>query len=109
VRNAMKWLEANGVAFEFFDYRRQPLDAGTVDDWFARAGWEAVFNQNSAAYRELPDSNKVDIDAARARQLILAETNLIKRPVLDTGDSLLFGFKAVAWEQLLDINGRSTT
>jgi arsenate reductase len=29
--------------------------------------------------------------------MILAETNLIKRPVLDTGKALLFGFKADAY------------
>ena len=44
VRNAMKWLDANGVAYEFFDYRREKLSPTVVDDWFARAGWETVFN-----------------------------------------------------------------
>lgn len=101
VRNAMKWLDANGVAYEFFDYRRDALDAEVVDDWFARAGWEKVFNRNSTTFKELPDSQKVDIDAKRARQLIVAETNLIKRPVLDTGDALLLGFKADAWAKAL--------
>lgn len=101
VRNAMKWLDANGVAYEFFDYRRDALDAKVVDDWFARAGWEKVFNRNSTTFKELPDSQKVDIDAKRARQLIVAETNLIKRPVLDTGDALLLGFKADAWAKAL--------
>jgi Spx/MgsR family transcriptional regulator len=101
VRNAMKWLDANDVAYEFFDYRRDALDAKVVDDWFARAGWEKVFNRNSTTFKELPDSQKVDIDAKRARQMIVAETNLIKRPVLDTGDALLLGFKADAWAEAL--------
>ena len=94
VRNAMKWLDANGVAYEFFDYRKDRLDPKVVDDWFARAGWEKVFNRNSTSYKEMPESEKTGIDERRAKDLILAETNLIKRPVLDTGRELVFGFKA---------------
>lgn len=97
----MTWLDARGVAFEFVDYRREPLDGNVVDDWFARAGWEAVFNRNSTAFKELPEREKIGIDAKRAKQLILSESNLIKRPVLDTGDALVFGFKAEAWARKL--------
>ncbi len=101
VRNAMKWLDANGVAYTFFDYRKDTLDPAVVDDWFARAGWEQVFNRNSTTFKELPEQDKVGIDAKRAKQMILAETNLIKRPVLDTGDQLLLGFKAANWATAL--------
>jgi arsenate reductase (glutaredoxin) len=101
VRNAMKWLDANGVAYTFFDYRRDALDPNVVDDWFARAGWEKVFNRNSTTFKELPDNKKTGIDAKRAKQMMLVETNLIKRPVLDTGDALLLGFKADAWAAAL--------
>ncbi|MGV3709872.1 MAG: Spx/MgsR family RNA polymerase-binding regulatory protein [Gemmatimonas sp.] len=101
VRNAMKWLDANGVAYEFFDYRKDDLDPKTLDNWFKRAGWETVFNRNSTAFKEMPESRKANIDQKRAKELILEETNLIKRPVLDTGDELLFGFKAQAWADKL--------
>jgi arsenate reductase (glutaredoxin) len=101
VRKAMAWLDANAVPCDFFDYRRETLDASVVDDWFARAGWERVFNRNSTTFRELPERDKAGIDAARAKAMILAETNLIKRPVLDTGDTLLFGFKAPEWAAAL--------
>lgn len=101
VKKARNWLAANGVAHEFFDYRKAPLDPAVVDDWFRRAGWESVFNRNSTAFKELPDELKHDVDATRAKSMILGETNLIKRPVLDTGDTLLFGFKADAYEKAL--------
>ena len=101
VRNATKWLIANDVAFEFFDYRREQLDPGVIDDWFTRAGWENVFNRNSTAFKELPERDKVGITATRAKQMIVAETNLIKRPVLDTGDAVLLGFNANSWATAL--------
>lgn len=97
VKSARKWLDDHGVAHSFFDYRVDRLDPKVVDDWFKRAGWEAVFNRNSTTFKELPEAEKEGIDARRARAMILAETNLIKRPVLDTGKDLLFGFKADAY------------
>lgn len=93
VKKARKWMETEQVAHRYFDYRAEKLDPKTVDDWFERAGWETVFNRNSTTFKELPDSEKQSIDKAKAKKMILAETNLIKRPVLDTGDDLVFGFK----------------
>ena len=97
VRSAMKWLAANDIAFQFVDYRRDALDPDIIDDWFARTGWENVFNRNSTTFKELPDNEKVGITALRAKQMMLGETNLIKRPVLDTGNALLFGFRPAVW------------
>ncbi|MCC7052837.1 MAG: Spx/MgsR family RNA polymerase-binding regulatory protein [Gemmatimonadaceae bacterium] len=97
VRNAMKWLDAAGIAYTFIDYRRDALDAATVQDWFDRAGWEVVFNRNSTAYRELPPRQQAALTPAAARDLILANTNFIKRPLLDTGTRILAGFNATTW------------
>jgi arsenate reductase len=98
VKKARAWLDARGVDYDFFDYRVKTLDPGVVDGWFRRAGWEAVFNRNSTTFKELPDAEKNGIDARRAKAMILAETNLIKRPVFDTGEQLLFGFREKDYE-----------
>jgi len=101
VKKARAWLDARGVDYDFFDYRVKPLEPGVLDGWFARAGWEAVLNRNSTAFKELPEAEKDRIDQKRARSMILAETNLIKRPVLDLGNALLFGFREKAYETAL--------
>jgi len=97
VRNAIKWLDANKVEHEFFDYRVKKLDPKTVDGWFARAGWENVFNRNSTTYKELSEAQKQGIDQAKAKAMLLEQTNLIKRPILDTGKDLILGFKPAAY------------
>lgn len=102
VRKARAWLDANGVEHEFFDYRANRLDPKVVDGWFARVGWERVFNRNSATFKELPEIEQAGLDENKARAMILAETNFIKRPVLDTGDRLLFGFKAGEYEMAIE-------
>jgi arsenate reductase (glutaredoxin) len=97
VRAAMKWLDARAIVYTFVDYRRESLDAATIDDWFARAGWEVVFNRNSTAYRELSASVQASLTPTTARALILENTNFIKRPLLDTGTKILTGFNAARW------------
>jgi arsenate reductase len=101
VKKARGWLADNKVTHDYFDYRAQKLDPKVVDDWFDRAGWETVFNRNSTTFKELPETEKQGIDKAKARNMILAETNLIKRPVLDTGKELVFGFKPDTFSKAL--------
>lgn len=101
VQKARKWLDAHGVEHRFVDYRVEKLDPKTVDGWFVKAGWEKVLNRNSTTFRELPDAQKTGIDESAARKLILSETNLIKRPVLEADGELAFGFKPEIYEKLL--------
>lgn len=98
VKKARKWLDDRQIEHAFFDYRVRELDPAVVDGWFARAGWEKVLNRNSTTFKELPETDKTGLDEKAARAMILAETNLIKRPVLDTGDTLLFGFRPADYE-----------
>ncbi len=99
VQKARKWLDARGVDYRFFDYRVEKLDPETVDGWLARAGWETVLNRNSTTFKEMPDSAKAGIDAVKAKAMILAETNLIKRPLLEFDGQLTFGFKPDLYEK----------
>ncbi len=98
VKKARAWLDAKGVDYDFFDYRAAKLDPAVVDGWFKRAGWEKVLNRNSTSFKEMPADKQAGLDETKARAMILAETNLIKRPVLDAGGKLLFGFKPAEYD-----------
>jgi arsenate reductase (glutaredoxin) len=100
VQKARKWLDAKKVEHRFFDYRVETLDPKTVDEWFKRAGWESVFNRGSASFKELTESDRNTLDGKKARALIAANSNFIKRPVLDTGKELHFGFKPAVYEKV---------
>lgn len=105
VKKARTWLDRMGVDYRFFDYRVEKLEPNAVDRWFARAGWEAVFNRNSTTFKELPEEQRNRIDEKKARAMILAETNLIKRPVLETDSKLLFGFRQAQYEDMFGQEG----
>ncbi|MBY0306639.1 MAG: ArsC family reductase [Sphingomonas sp. 28-62-20] len=93
MKKARVWLDTAGVAYQFHDYKTAGVDPARLRDWVARAGWERVLNRAGTTFRQLPDADKQGIDADKAITLMLANPSMIKRPVLESGDALLIGFK----------------
>lgn len=93
IKKARVWLESRDIAYRFHDYRVEGLDAGRLDGWVGKVGWEVLLNKASTTFRELSDKEKGSLDAKKARALMLAKPTMIKRPVLEVGDRILVGFK----------------
>ncbi len=94
MKKAFAWLEANGVAYDFVDYKKDGVVPQHLHDWAARAGWQQLLNTRGMMWRRLSDDERADIDEAKALALMTDYPTLIKRPLLDTGDALLVGFDA---------------
>ena len=93
MKKARGWLETNGVAYDFHDYKTEGVDAGKLAGWVDRLGWEVLLNRAGTTFRKLPEADKADLDAGKAMALMLAQPSMIKRPVLEKDDTLLVGFK----------------
>ena len=102
VRKARVWLEGHGVPYRFHDYRAEGVDAARLDGWVGKVGWEKLLNKGSTTFRELPDKDKQGLDETKAKALMLAKPTMIKRPVLEIGDTLLVGFKPDVFERAVD-------
>ncbi len=95
VRKARKWLEAEAIAFDFHDFRKQGLNAEQVARWCAAAGLDKVLNKRGTTWRQLPDEVKATTDEAALQALLVAQPTLIKRPVLELDDGRIeISFKA---------------
>jgi arsenate reductase len=101
VKKARAWLDAHGVAYAFHDYKKAGVDEGQLRGWVERLGWEKVLNRAGTTFRKLPDSDKADLDAARAVAVMMAHPSAIKRPILEAGDTLLAGFSAERYAELV--------
>ena len=98
MKKARAWLDARGVDYSFHDYKVAGIEAAHLADWIGRVGWEGLLNRAGTTFRKLPDAHRADLDAAKATALMLAQPSMIKRPVLDTGDVLLVGFRPERYE-----------
>ena len=98
IKKARIWLEGHDVPYRFHDYRAEGLDAKRLDGWVGKVGWEILLNKASTTFRELSDKDKQSLDEKKAKKLMLANPTMIKRPVLEVGDTILVGFKADVYE-----------
>lgn len=97
VKKARAWLDARGIAHDFHDYRKSGIDAARLRDWADRIGWEKLLNRSGTTFRKLPDADKAGLDADKAIALMLARPSMIRRPVIEAGDTLLAGFDEVRY------------
>ena len=91
-RKARKWLDAEGIDYQFHDIRKANLDRAVIAGWVAMAGWETLLNRRGTTWRGLPDSSKENIDQHSATTLMTAHPALIKRPVFVLDGDVLVGF-----------------
>ncbi|WP_158809705.1 ArsC family reductase [Beijerinckia sp. L45] len=93
MKKARAWLDGQGLAYAFHDYKTQGIDRVRLEKWAGQVGWETLLNRAGTTFRKLPDADKQGLDAAKAIALMLAHPSLIKRPVLDAGGAPIIGFK----------------
>lgn len=101
MKKAMKWLDENGVAYEFVDYKKAGVAETNLPDWNARAGWQTLLNTRGLMWKKLSDDERAAVDEAKALKLMAQYPALIKRPVLDTGKELRVGFTPESYAEML--------
>ena len=92
MKKARAWLESQGVAYEFHDYKKAGIERSKLEAWLKAVGWEVLLNRAGTTFRKLPESARSGLTEAKATRLMLEQPSMIKRPVLERGKTLLVGF-----------------
>jgi arsenate reductase len=98
VKKARTWLTEQGIEHVFHDFRKDGLTEARLQGWMQQAGWTKLLNTRGTTWRKLPESDRAEPDADKAKALMLAQPSLIKRPVVEAGKDLLVGFDATSWQ-----------
>jgi arsenate reductase (glutaredoxin) len=86
-QKAADWFKGKKIAFELTDYSQEPLTKEQVAKWSkAVGGWEKLINRAGYTWRGLPKSATEDLTEAKAVQLALKHTSLIRRPLIEHAD-----------------------
>lgn len=94
IKKAKKWLEAEGVEYNFHDFRKQGIDKAMVETFCQQLGWENVVNKRGTTFRQLSQEQKDNLDQNSAIELLVEQPAMIKRPILVANDTYHLGFKA---------------
>lgn len=103
-RKAVKWLEAQGIAFTEKAIRETPPSSAELKRMLAYQDGQLkkLFNTSGGDYRELQLGPKLaDMPVAEALALLQGNGNLVKRPFLLTDKVGLVGFKEDVWAAAL--------
>ncbi|HYD77074.1 ArsC family reductase [Ramlibacter sp.] len=102
VKKARAWLDGQGLAYRFHDFKKAGVPADRLASWSAAVGWEKLVNRQGTTWRKLDPALQAGVrDDASARELMQAQPSLIKRPVVEwPGGHTTVGFDAGAWEAL---------
>jgi len=105
MKKARAWLDSNGVAYQFHDYKTAGVDKDKLRAWSDKVGWETLLNRAGTTFRKLPEADKEGLTEKKALALMLAQPSMIKRPVLELGSKLLVGFKPEVYAK--DVGAKS--
>lgn len=98
VKKARVWLDGQGIAYAFHDYKKAGADPVKIAAWIAASGLDKVLNRAGTTFRKLPEAEREGLDGARAIALMAANPSCIKRPIVEHAGGLLVGFKADEWQ-----------
>lgn len=94
VKKARAWLDAQGVAYRFHDFKKAGVPQDALAAWISAFGWERLINRQGTTWRRLDEAERAAVvDAASAVSLMRAQPSLIRRPVVQWPDGPSLGFE----------------
>jgi len=103
VKKARQWLEGQGVAHTFHDFKKHGVPADCLATWAAAVGWEKLLNRQGSTWRKLDTATQAGAqDAASAIAVMQQHPSAIKRPVVQWPQGrVTVGFAPQEWGGLL--------
>jgi Spx/MgsR family transcriptional regulator len=102
MKKAFRWLDDHQINYQFHDYKKQGLSAETVENWLKVLPLDELINKRGTTWRKLDDATKQSLNRENAVALILANTSLIKRPLLEVNQQYYLGFKPEIYAEIFN-------
>lgn len=95
MKKTFDFLEAEGIKYEFIDYKKQAPTQELLEGFADLTSFENLINKKGTTYRKLSDSDKELLNTkASALQVLTQNSSMIKRPIIDNGKGkLVLGFE----------------
>lgn len=100
VKKARTFLEKNKIDYEFIDFKKIPPTKAQITAWSDYSG-ELPINKKGMTYRKYKDHYEA-LSLSEKIDFIIANTSLIKRPVLvQDGKTIALGFNEAQYKELI--------
>ena len=93
VKKALNYLDNKGISYEFHDYKKLGAEASKIKEWAKMVPFEKLINKKGPTYRKLSDDEKLQLEKiSTAIPIILENTSVIKRPILEFKNTIILGY-----------------
>ena len=102
-KKALKYLDGKNVEYKKIPIREKPPGKGQIKKMIKAYDGEIkkLFNTSGLDYRKMGLKDKIaDMTEKEAIELLAGNGNLIKRPFVVNGETMLVGFKEDQWAQV---------
>ena len=95
-------MDEHNVVYVFHDFKKQGVPADALDFWLSKVDWDVLVNRKGTTWRKLaPELQTQVVDVSSARELMLANPSVIKRPVVVMGNTVTVGVNPQAWGSVM--------
>ena len=102
MKKALDRLNQLSLAYEFHDYKKQGIDAETVQKWLNDVGQNIILNKKGTTWRKLSEAEQQAalLNETNLIHALTTHSSLIKRPVLETEQGYIVGYDEAAYNAL---------
>lgn len=102
VKKALDWLNEHQITYTFHDYKKEPAHESKLKEWQELVSWEALVNKKGTTWKKLsPEQQAAVVDKSSARQVLLENNSMIKRPIIELENEIILGFDEETYNQKL--------
>ena len=92
MKKAFALLDKRGIDYAFHDYKKEGVPGARLSAWASEFGWEKIVNTRGPTFRKIPETERTDLNQARALKLLAQYSSAIKRPIVESGKKVIIGF-----------------
>ncbi len=104
IKRARAWLESAQIKYYFHDFRKQGIDAATLERWLVHVDWQLLLNRRGTTWRKLDPERKQRTNGGNVCALLSELPSIIKRPVLEHSRQITVGFSGTSYHQIFNPN-----
>lgn len=101
VKKTLKFFDKKGISYDFIDFKTTPPNCEQIRRWAGAVGVKKLFNTRSTTYRNLKLKEQNPGDTAKI-EWMCKEPLLIKRAVVEKGDTVIVGYDEDALNKLIE-------
>lgn len=105
VNKSLKFLEANNLEYEFFDFVANQIEKVELERLIEKSklGIDAFLNSKGTLFKQLELKDKInDYSYDDKITLLLSDGKIIKRPIIEFEDIIFTGFREKEIQAYLD-------